>query len=48
MDTIELADGGILHYHDALRPRLPASYGDEGATYFYSGPESARRSCCGF
>ena len=66
MDTIELADGGILLYHDAflppdladryfvelrdtsaweqkkgtfghLQPRLTASYGDEGVTYFYSG-----------
>src|SRR5215472_17435598 len=66
MDTIELADGGILLYDDAflpadladryfvelrdtapwgqkkaafghLQPRLTASYGDEGATYFYSG-----------
>jgi alkylated DNA repair dioxygenase AlkB len=66
MDTIELADGGLLLYHDAflppdladryfvelrdtapweqkkaafghLQPRLTASYGDEGVTYFYSG-----------
>ena len=66
MDTIELADGGILVYDDAflppdladryfvelrdtalweqkkaafghLQPRLTASYGDEGVTYFYSG-----------
>lgn len=69
MDTIELADGGILLYHDAflppaladrcfvelrdtsaweqknaafgrLQPRLTASYGDEGVTYFYSGTEN--------
>ena len=69
MDTIELADGGILLYDDAflppdladryfvelrdtsaweqkkaifghLQPRLTASYGDEGVTYFYSGTEN--------
>jgi alkylated DNA repair dioxygenase AlkB len=69
MDTIDLADGGILLYHDAflppdladryfvelrdtsaweqkkgtfghLQPRLTASYGDEGVTYFYSGTEN--------
>src|SRR5690349_12711199 len=69
MDTIELADGGLLLYHDAflppdlaeryfielrdtsaweqkkatfghLQPRLTASYGDEGVTYFYSGMEN--------
>ena len=66
MDTIELADGGLLLYEEAflpadladryfvelrdtapweqkkaafgrLQPRLTASYGDEGVTYFYSG-----------
>jgi len=66
MDTIELADGGLLLYKEAflpadladryfvelrntapweqkkaafghLQPRLTASYGDEGVTYFYSG-----------
>jgi alkylated DNA repair dioxygenase AlkB len=66
MDTIELADGGVLLYEEAflpadladryfvelrdtapweqkkvafghLQPRLTASYGDEGVTYFYSG-----------
>lgn len=66
MDTIELAEGGVLLYDDAfllsdladryfvefrnslaweqkkgtfghLQPRLTASYGDEGVTYFYSG-----------
>ena len=69
MDTIELADGGILVYHDTFvpsdladryfvelrdtsaweqkkasfghsQPRLTASYGDEGVTYFYSGTEN--------
>lgn len=69
MDTIELADSGILLYHDAflppdladryfvelrdtsaweqkkvtfghLQPRLTASYGDAGVTYFYSGTEN--------
>ena len=66
MDTIELADGGLLLYKERvlpvdladryfielrdtapweqkkasfghLQPRLTASYGDEGVTYFYSG-----------
>jgi alkylated DNA repair dioxygenase AlkB len=66
METIELADGGLLLYDDAflppdladgyfvelrdtapweqkkaafghLQPRLTASYGDDGVTYFYSG-----------
>jgi alkylated DNA repair dioxygenase AlkB len=66
METIELADGGILLYDEAflsldqanqyfaelrdtsawdqkkaafghMQPRLTASYGDEGVTYFYSG-----------
>ena len=69
MDTIELADGGVLLYEEAflpadladryfvelrdtsaweqkkatfghLQPRLTASYGDEGVTYFYSGTEN--------
>jgi alkylated DNA repair dioxygenase AlkB len=66
MDTIELAEGGLLLYEEAFlpadladryfvelrdtapweqkkaafghwQPRLTASYGDEGVTYFYSG-----------
>jgi alkylated DNA repair dioxygenase AlkB len=66
MDTIELAEGGLLLFEEAflpadladwyfvelrdtapweqrraafghLQPRLTASYGDEGVTYFYSG-----------
>jgi len=66
MQTIELADGGIILYDDAflspeladrffaelrdtalwdqkkaayghMQPRLTASYGDDGVTYFYSG-----------
>lgn len=66
MQTIELADGGILLYDEAflppdqadryftelrdtsaweqkkaafghMQPRLTASYGDDGLTYFYSG-----------
>jgi alkylated DNA repair dioxygenase AlkB len=66
VDTLELADGGLLHYEEAFlpadladryyvelrdtapweqkkaafghwQPRLTASYGDEGVTYFYSG-----------
>ena len=69
MDTIELADGGILLYDDAFlppdladryfvelrdtsaweqkkaaygqkQPRLTASYGDDGITYYYSGTEN--------
>lgn len=69
METIELADGGILLYQEGflppgladqyfvklrdtvsweqkpgvfgrLQPRLTASYGDEGVTYFYSGTEN--------
>jgi alkylated DNA repair dioxygenase AlkB len=69
MDTIELADSGILLYDQAflppeladryfvvlrdtsaweqkkaafghMQPRLTASYGDEGLTYFYSGTEN--------
>jgi 2OG-Fe(II) oxygenase superfamily len=69
METIELADGGILLYDDAflphdladryfvelrdtsaweqkkaafghLQPRLTASYGDEGVTYFYCGTKN--------
>ena len=69
MDTIELADGGLLLCDDAflppdladryfvelrdnsawqqkpaafghLQPRLTASYGDEGITYYYSGTEN--------
>ena len=69
MQTIELADGGLLLYDDAflspdlaeryfaelrdtapweqkkaafghMQPRLTASYGDEGVTYFYSGTEN--------
>jgi alkylated DNA repair dioxygenase AlkB len=69
VDTIELADGGILLYDDAflphdlagryfaelrdtatweqkkaafghMQPRLTASYGDDGVTYFYSGTEN--------
>jgi hypothetical protein len=69
METIALADGGILLYDDAflpsdvadryfvtlrdhcvweqkparfghLQPRLTASYGDEGLTYYYSGTEN--------
>ncbi len=69
MQTIELADGGILLHDDAflppdlagryfaelrntapweqkkaafghLQPRLTASYGDDGVTYFYSGTEN--------
>jgi alkylated DNA repair dioxygenase AlkB len=69
MDTIELADGGILLHDDAflpsdladryfvelrdhsawqqkqgpfgrLQPRLTASYGNEGITYYYSGTEN--------
>lgn len=69
METIELADGGILLYDDAflpphiadkyfaelrdhsaweqkpgvfghIQPRLTASYGDKGITYFYSGTEN--------
>ena len=70
MDSIELADGGLLLYEEAFlpanlaaryfvelrdtasweqkkaafghwQPRLTASYGDEGVTYFYSGTENA-------
>ena len=73
MQTIELADGGILLYDDAflpvdlagryfaeprdtapwgqkraafghLQPRLTASNGDDGVTYYYSGTEN-RPSC---
>src|SRR6516162_4005924 len=69
MDTIELADGGILLYQDAflrpdladryfvelrdtsaweqkktvfghMQPRLTASYGDDGITYYYSGTKN--------
>jgi hypothetical protein len=69
METIALADGGIILYDDAflppdladryfvelidtsaweqkkaafgqMQPRLTASYGDEGVTYFYSGTEN--------
>src|SRR6476646_4098351 len=69
METLEIADGGILLYDDAflpsdladryfvelrdhsaweqkpgvfghLQPRLTASYGDEGITYYYSGTEN--------
>jgi len=69
MQTIELADGGLLLYDEAflppdlagrhfaelrdtapweqkkaafgrMQPRLTASYGDEGVTYFYSGTEN--------
>jgi alkylated DNA repair dioxygenase AlkB len=69
LETLELADGGILLYAEAflptdvadryfvelrdtsaweqkkaafgnLQPRLTASYGDEGVTYFYSGTEN--------
>jgi alkylated DNA repair dioxygenase AlkB len=69
MDTLELADGGLLLYEEAflppdlahryfvelrdtsaweqkkaafghLQPRLTASYGDKGVTYFYSGTEN--------
>ena len=69
METIELADGGLLFYDDAflppdiadryfaelrdksaweqkpaafghLQPRLTASYGEEGITYYYSGTEN--------
>lgn len=69
METIELADGGLLFYDDAflpshladqyfgelrdnaaweqkpsvfghMQPRLTASYGDHGITYFYSGTEN--------
>jgi alkylated DNA repair dioxygenase AlkB len=69
METIPLADGGILLYQDDflppdladryfvelrdtsaweqkkgtfghLQPRLTASYGDEGVTYFYSGTKN--------
>jgi alkylated DNA repair dioxygenase AlkB len=69
METIELADGGVLLYEDAFlgrdladryfvdlrdtaaweqkkgsfghsQPRLTASYGDEGITYYYSGTEN--------
>jgi alkylated DNA repair dioxygenase AlkB len=69
METIELADGGIILYQEAflppdladryfvelrdsaaweqkpglfghLQPRLTASYGDKGMTYFYSGTEN--------
>lgn len=69
MQTIELADGGLLLYDEAFlppdlaeryfvelrdtapwerkkaafghwQPRLTASYGDDGTTYFYSGTEN--------
>ena len=69
METIDLADGGIIIYQEGflppdladqyfvelrdtaaweqkpgvfghLQPRLTASYGDEGVTYFYSGTEN--------
>jgi hypothetical protein len=69
METIKLADGGILLYREGflptdlanryfvelrdaaaweqkpgvfgpMQPRLTASYGDEGLTYFYSGTEN--------
>src|SRR6478672_4560522 len=69
MDTLELADGGLLLYEAAFlpadladryfaelrdtapweqkeaafghkQPRLTASYGDDGVTYFYSGTEN--------
>lgn len=69
MQTIELADGGLLLYDEAflppdlagwyfaelrdtapweqkkaafghMQPRLTASYGDGGVTYFYSGTEN--------
>jgi alkylated DNA repair dioxygenase AlkB len=69
METIELADGGIILYHEAflppvlasryfvelrdtsaweqkkaafgqMQPRLTASYGDDGITYYYSGTEN--------
>jgi alkylated DNA repair dioxygenase AlkB len=69
VNTIELADGGILRHDPAffapevadryfvelrdtaawqqkqavfghLQPRLTASYGDDGVTYFYSGTEN--------
>ena len=69
MQTIELADGGLLLYDEAflppdlagryfaelrdssaweqktaafghMQPRLTASYGDDGVTYFYSGTEN--------
>src|SRR5215469_5824106 len=69
MQTIELADGGLILFGDAflpadvadryfvelrdtaaweqkkavfghMQPRLTASYGDEGVTYFYSGTEN--------
>ena len=78
MDTIELADGGLLLYEEAflpadladryfvelrdtapweqkkaafghLRPRLTASYGDKGVTYFSPArstrPSRGRRRC---
>jgi len=69
METIELADGGIIFYDDAflrpdladryfvelrdtsaweqkktvfghMQPRLTASYGDDGITYYYSGTKN--------
>lgn len=69
METIALADGGVIHYQEDflpfdlaerhfaelrdnvpwqqkkavfgyMQPRLTASFGDEGLTYFYSGTEN--------
>jgi len=69
METLDLADGGIIRYDEAFlatdladryfaelrdtihweqkkaafghrQPRLTASYGDEGVTYFYSGTKN--------